>query len=94
MKNTKIGLGLSGGGYRAAAYHIGTLEALNEITVEEKKNESTSFLSRVTNYATVSGGSIMGAYYLKHRKANGQTNFNKFRKAAEKNILNKNCEFF
>ena len=29
----KIGLALSGGGYRAAAYHIGTLRALHKLNV-------------------------------------------------------------
>ena len=33
MKEELIGLGLSGGGYRAAAYHPGTLEALNDIKI-------------------------------------------------------------
>lgn len=29
----KIGLALSGGGYRAAAYHIGTLRALHRLGI-------------------------------------------------------------
>ncbi len=49
----KIGLCLSGGGFRAALYHIGTLAALAEAGV----------LHRVEVLSTVSGGSIIGAYY-------------------------------
>lgn len=47
----RIGLALSGGGYRAAVFHAGTLQALEDLGV------------RVTNLSTVSGGSIIGAYY-------------------------------
>lgn len=36
-KNGKrIGLALSGGGYRAAAYHLGTLRALHKMDLLEK----------------------------------------------------------
>ena len=47
----RIGLALSGGGYRAALLHAGVLHAL------EAKH------LRVTNLSAVSGGSIIGAYY-------------------------------
>ena len=33
--NKRIGLALSGGGYRAAAYHIGTLRALHKLGILE-----------------------------------------------------------
>ena len=49
----KIGVALSGGGYRAAAYHIGTLRALNKLGV----------LNNVDVISSVSGGSITAAYY-------------------------------
>lgn len=52
----KIGLALSGGGYRAAAYHIGTLNALNKLGI----------LSKVDVISSVSGGSIIAAYYALH----------------------------
>ncbi|MEP6849056.1 MAG: patatin-like phospholipase family protein [Acidobacteriota bacterium] len=45
-----IALSLSGGGYRAAAFHLGTLEMLNEL----------GLLSSVTILSTVSGGTITG----------------------------------
>ncbi len=49
----KIGLALSGGGYRAAAYHIGALRALYKLGV----------LDKVDYISSVSGGSIIAAYY-------------------------------
>lgn len=49
----KIGLALSGGGYRAAAYHIGTLRALHKERV----------LDKIDIISSVSGGSITSAYY-------------------------------
>ncbi len=50
-KDLRIGLALSGGGYRAAVFHAGALQALEDLGV------------RVTHLSTVSGGSIIGAYY-------------------------------
>jgi len=49
----KFGLSLSGGGYRAAAFHLGTLKALNKMGI----------LSKADVLSTISGGSITGAYY-------------------------------
>jgi NTE family protein len=49
----KIGLALSGGGYRAAAYHIGTLRALNRLGI----------LDNIDVISSVSGGSITSSYY-------------------------------
>lgn len=48
-----IGLALSGGGSRAMAFHLGCLRAL----------EDTSLLSKVGVISTISGGSVIGAYY-------------------------------
>lgn len=51
----KIGLALSGGGFRAALYHLGVLARLAEVDA----------LRGVEVISTVSGGSIVGAqYYL------------------------------
>lgn len=51
----KIGLALSGGGFRAAFFHVGVLARLAELEI----------LPRVEVISTVSGGSIVGAlYYL------------------------------
>jgi predicted acylesterase/phospholipase RssA len=49
----KLGLGLSGGGFRAAFFHIGVLAALAELDV----------LRHTEVLSCVSGGSIVGAYY-------------------------------
>lgn len=73
----KIGLALSGGGYRAAAYHIGTLRALNRLGI----------LDKVDVISSVSGGSITAAYYALH-----QDDFDEFEKSfkekLKKGILN------
>jgi len=52
-KKEKIGLSLSGGGYRAAAYHLGTFKKLKEMGI----------LDKIDVMSTVSGGSIIGATY-------------------------------
>ena len=47
-----IGLALSGGGFRAAAYHLGTFKKLKELNL----------LDNVDLFSCVSGGSIAGAF--------------------------------
>jgi len=55
----KVGLALSGGGFRAALFHLGVLARLAECDV----------LRSVETLSTVSGGSIVGAhYYLELRE--------------------------
>lgn len=55
----KVGLALSGGGFRAALFHIGVLAKLADIGV----------LNRIEALSCVSGGSIIGAhYYLELRR--------------------------
>ncbi len=49
----KVGLALSGGGFRASLFHIGVLARLAEMDV----------LRHVEVLSCVSGGSILGAYY-------------------------------
>lgn len=63
----QIALSLSGGGYRAAAFHLGTLDMLNELEL----------LDDVTVLSTVSGGSITGGLFAAS-KADGLP-FDKFR---------------
>ena len=54
----KVGLGLSGGGFRASLFHLGVLASLAE----------RDLLKRVEVLSCVSGGSIVGAhFYLKLR---------------------------
>ena len=50
----RIGLAFSGGGVRAAAFHLGVLEKLFELNI----------LSKLDVLSTVSGGSITGAFYM------------------------------
>lgn len=50
----QLGLALSGGGFRASAFHLGVLKRLAEI----------GLLERVRVLSTVSGGSIVGAYWV------------------------------
>lgn len=51
--NVKFGLALSGGGSRAAAFHLGCMRALNDRGILEK----------VSVISTVSGGSLIGAMW-------------------------------
>jgi predicted acylesterase/phospholipase RssA len=57
-QGTRLGLGLSGGGFRAAFYHIGVLAQLAEC----------GLLRQVEVISSVSGGSIISAYYYLHLK--------------------------
>ncbi len=53
----KLGLALSGGGSRAIAFHLGCLRALKRL----------GLLDRVAVLSTVSGGSVIGAYFVAHK---------------------------
>ncbi len=53
-----LALSLSGGGYRAAAFHLGSLTYLSSLTWK-----STSMLERVRVISTVSGGTFTGVCY-------------------------------
>jgi len=57
----KFGLALSGGGYRAAAFHLGTLRALNKLGI----------LGNIDVMSTISGGSITGAAHCLSQKPFG-----------------------
>lgn len=52
----RVGLALSGGGFRAALFHAGVLEELEELQVQPRVMSS------------VSGGSIIGAFYARGGK--------------------------
>lgn len=73
----KIGLALSGGGYRAAAYHIGTLRALHKLNV----------LDKVDVISSVSGGSITAAYYVLNKDKGFDTFEKLFKKKLKHNVL-------
>ena len=51
-KESAVGLCLSGGGFRAALFHLGALRRLNELGI----------LSKVDTISSVSGGSIISAH--------------------------------
>lgn len=55
----KLGLALAGGGFRASLFHVGVLRRLAELDL----------LRYVEVLSTVSGGSVVGALYLMHLKA-------------------------
>lgn len=57
MDAKRFGIALSGGGYRAAGFHIGTLKKLDEMGI----------LKKVDVMSTISGGSITGAAYCLHQ---------------------------
>ncbi|TAI49591.1 patatin-like phospholipase family protein [Flagellimonas allohymeniacidonis] len=56
INNKKFGLSLSGGGYRATTYHIGTFRKLRELAL----------LDKIDVISSNSGGSITGATYMLH----------------------------
>ena len=54
----RLGLALSGGGFRATLYHLGVVRFLRDAGV----------LPRISHITTVSGGSILGAHLALHWK--------------------------
>jgi predicted acylesterase/phospholipase RssA len=56
-----IDLALSGGGSRAAGFHLGSLSLLKEIKLH---GENKTLLSEIRALSTVSGGSFTGAKYV------------------------------
>ncbi len=56
--SNRLGLALSGGGFRASFFHLGVLRRLAEFDL----------LRHVTTLSTVSGGSIVAAHYYLHFK--------------------------
>ena len=53
-KPLRIGLALSGGGFRASLFHLGVIRRLEELGI----------MKRVHTISAVSGGSIIAAYYV------------------------------
>jgi predicted acylesterase/phospholipase RssA len=54
LSTQRIGLALSGGGFRASIFHLGVIRRLEELNI----------MKEVDVISTVSGGSIIGAYYV------------------------------
>ena len=67
MDDLKIGMGFSGGGYRAATFDLGTLSFLDHI----KLDDGRSLLDCVVVLTSVSGGTITALKYML-AKARGQ----------------------
>jgi NTE family protein len=72
---SRTGLSLSGGGYRATAFHLGTLKKLHEMKI----------LLKVDVLSTISGGSITGAAYCSY-----QGNFDSFYNSIYEGLQRKN----
>ncbi|MGH7786917.1 MAG: patatin-like phospholipase family protein, partial [Candidatus Binatia bacterium] len=76
----RVGLGLSGGGFRASLFHIGALARLADLDL----------LRHVQVISTVSGGSIIGALYYLHlrrllqRKPDGEIRNQDYRAIVER----------
>ena len=58
-----LALSCSGGGYRAASFHLGTMSYLNRLTYQGKP-----LLENVKMLSTVSGGTITGIVYTLQRQ--------------------------
>lgn len=57
---TKIAISLSGGGFRAATFHLGTLSYLNRL----KTSNGKPLLDYVNTVSTISGGTLTGLWFL------------------------------
>lgn len=75
-KNIKVGLSLSGGGYRAAAFHLGTLKKLHQL----------GLLQYIDVISAVSGGAIVASYYMLH-KDNFEEFETLFKKKLKKGVM-------
>jgi len=71
----RLGLGLSGGGFRASFYHLGVLAQMAD----------RDLLRQVQVISTVSGGSIIGALYYIHLKKLLESKFD--RSIQEKEVI-------
>ncbi len=57
----RVGLSLSGGGFRASLFHLGVLKRLDELGI----------LERVTHISGVSGGAVLAALYVYLKREKG-----------------------
>src|SRR5438270_12039665 len=65
IATSKLGLALSGGGFRASLYHLGLVRFLRD----------AGLLSRVSHITSVSGGSVLAAHLaLNWDRYNGSPN--------------------
>lgn len=75
----RIGLALSGGGYRATAFHLGTIKKLHDLNI----------LGRVEVISTISGGSITGAYYCLNKDNYAAFENSLYEKLQTRNVIKK-----
>lgn len=87
MRKPEIAISLSGGGYRAAMFHLGALMYLHHLRLEDG-NEC--FLDYVNTISTISGGSITGLWYMmQYAKDNvSEESFNElYRKICNEDLI-------
>jgi NTE family protein len=77
-----IGLAISGGGFRATLFHLGSIWRLNEL----------GYLNRLSRICSVSGGSILAAY-LGYKWGKLEFNGSDVAVNIEKEIINPICRF-
>lgn len=58
----EIAISFSGGGFRAAMFHLGTLQYLYHLQYDD----GSRFLDDINTISTVSGGTITGLWYMMH----------------------------
>lgn len=75
----KIALSLSGGGYRAASFHLGTMAYLNRLIYKDRP-----LLANLRLISTVSGGTITGVLYVLMMKQ--RLSFNEFYQLLLRNL--------
>lgn len=64
----KIALALSGGGFRAASYSIGTMSYLHHLKYTDKEGKERSLLDNVEFISSASGGTYAGMLYAAYTK--------------------------
>ncbi len=64
----KIALALSGGGFRAASFSIGTMSYLHHLKYTNSKGEMRSLLDNVEFISSASGGTFPGMLYASYTK--------------------------
>jgi len=64
----KIALALSGGGFRAASFSIGTMSYLHHLTYTNSKGDKRSLLDNVEFISSASGGTFPGMLYAAYTK--------------------------
>lgn len=79
LTNNQVGISLSGGGYRATAFHLGTLRKLHAMNI----------LGKAKVISTISGGSITGAYYCLHTEDFKKFESNLYEKLHKQNVIRK-----